>query len=202
MSLAHIGDLASARVELEAVQQRASGAQSIKATYLGFNSHVWSLIFLARTLWLQGHPDQAVEHAHQAIEAAASIDHPVTLSVVLIRAIYLFMWIGEVATAEKLLDRFVTHAESHSLGPYLAVGNGYKGLLAVRRGDATGGVESLRGALAELHSSRYQLLTPIFNVSLVQGLEATGRLSAAITVIDETRADSTGRRNGTTLGCL
>jgi predicted ATPase/DNA-binding winged helix-turn-helix (wHTH) protein len=185
MSLAHTGDLAGARVELEAARQRAPSAQPPKAIYLGFDGHVWAGIFLARTLWLQGHPDQAAERAHQAIKEAASIDHPVTLSIVLIRAIYLFLWIGDLATAEELLDWFIAHAKSHSLGPYLAVGVGYKGLLAVRRGDARGGVESLQGALAELHSARYELLTAIFNISLVQGLAAMGRFAEAIALIDE-----------------
>ena len=185
MSLGLIGDLVGARVELEAARKRAPGAQPTKAIYLGFGGQVWAGIHLARTLWLQGHPDQAVEHAHQAIKDAASIDHPITLSVVLIRAISLFLWVGDLVTAKELLDRFIAHAESHSLGPYVAVGGGYKGLLAVRRGDARGGVESLQGALAELHSARYELLTAIFNISLVQGLVAIGRFAEAITLIDE-----------------
>lgn len=185
MSLADTGDLAGARVEFEAARQRAPGAQRTRAIYYGFDGHIWAGIFLARTLWSQGHPDQAVERAHQTIKDAASIDHPVTLSLVLIRAISLFLWIGDLATAEELLDRFIAHAESHFPGPYLAVGGGYNGVLAVRRGDAKGGVESLQGALAELHSAGYELLTAFFNISLVQGLGAMGRFAEAITLIDE-----------------
>jgi predicted ATPase len=97
----------------------------------------------------------------------------------------LLLWIGDLETAEELLDWFISHAESHSMGPYLAVGRGYRGLLAIRRGDAKGGVESLQRALAELHSARYELLTAIFNISLVQGLAAIGRSAEAITLIEE-----------------
>src|SRR5262249_580580 len=79
----------------------------------------------------------------------------------------------------------IAHAESHSLGPYLAVGRGYKGMLAVRRGEARGGVESLQAALAELRSARYELLTAIFSISLVQGLAALRRFGEAVTLIDE-----------------
>jgi tetratricopeptide (TPR) repeat protein len=141
--------------------------------------------FLARTLWQQGHPDQAVELTHQAIKDAASIDHPITLSIALIRAITLFLWIGDLATAEELLKRFIAHAKSHSLGPYIAVGIGYKGLLAIRRGNAKAGAENLQGALAQLHSAPYELLTAIFNISLVQGFAAMGRFAQAVTLIDE-----------------
>jgi hypothetical protein len=47
--------------------------------------------------WEQGHPDQAEQLAHKAIKDAAAIDHPVTLSIVLNRAITLFVWIGDLA---------------------------------------------------------------------------------------------------------
>jgi hypothetical protein len=46
-----------------------------------------------------------------------------------------FLWTGNLESAEEYLDRFVSHAESHSLGPYLALGRGYRGELAIRRGD-------------------------------------------------------------------
>ena len=67
-----------------------------------------------------------------------------------------------------------------SLGPYLAVGRGYKGMLAIARGDARGGVESLQGCLEVLHAARYELLTPTFNISLAEGLAALGRLAKAL----------------------
>jgi predicted ATPase len=95
-------------------------------------------------------------------------------------------WIEDLETVAKLLDWFISHSESHAMGPYLAVGRGYRGLLAIRRGDAKGGVEGLQRALAELHSARYELLTVIFNISLVQGLAAIGRSAEATTLIEET----------------
>jgi tetratricopeptide (TPR) repeat protein len=185
IGLHHTGDLPAARVELEEALQRVPGSRRINATYFGFDGFVWAGIFLARTLWLQGHPVQALERARQSIDDAASTEHPVTLAIALIRAIPLFLWIGDLMAAEELLDRFISHATSHSMGPYLAVGRGYRGLLAVRRGDAKGGIEILQHVLAELHSARYELLTAIFNISLVQGLAAIGRSAEAITLVED-----------------
>ena len=185
ISLTHTANLAGARVELEAAQQRLQSSQQTKKIYFGFGGYGLSGIFLARTLWLQGYPDRAVTRAHQAVDDAASMDHPVPLSINLIWAISLFLWIGDHGTAEKLLDWFISRAESHSLGPYLAVGRGYKGLLAVRQGDAKAGVESLQAALAQLHSARYELLTTQFSISLVQGLAATGGFAEGISLIDD-----------------
>jgi predicted ATPase len=104
----------------------------------------------------------------------------------LIWAVSVFLWTGDLESAEQNIDRVIAHAESRSLAPYLAVGRGVKGELAIRRGDAKGGVEGLENCLQALHAARYELLSTTFNISLVQGLAAVGRSAEAMTLIDET----------------
>jgi predicted ATPase len=185
-SLHHIGDLGGAREQLEAALQGGPGYRRTSTINLDFEHYNYAGIAFARTLWLQGHPTQAVERARQSVKDAASMGHPVALSRALVWAVYVFLWAGDLDSAGAHTDLLVSHAESHSLGPYLAVGQGYKGALAIRRGDATGGVESLLSCLKTLHSARYELLTPTFNISLAQGLAALGRFTESIALIDET----------------
>jgi tetratricopeptide (TPR) repeat protein len=179
------GDLSGARVELEAAVRHGPSSPQTSTTYFGFDGYNIAGVALARTLWLQGHAAKAVERARQAIKDAASLGHPVTLSVVLIWAISVFLWAGDLLSAEEHIDWFISRAESYSLGPYLAVGRGFRGQLAIRRGNAEGGVESLQGCLAELHVARYEQMTTLFNISLVQGLAAMGRFADGFTLIDE-----------------
>jgi predicted ATPase len=185
-SLYFTGDLPGARAELEAALRERTGSRRTGSTYLGFGGHNIPGVTLAMAMWLQGHPNQAVEHARQTIAEAASMDHPVTLSVVLIWGIFVFLWTGDLQSAEEHVNWFVSRAETYSMGPYLAVGCGFKGQLAILRGDAKGGVESLSGCLRGLHAARYELLTTPFNLSLVQGLAASDRFADAATLIDET----------------
>jgi predicted ATPase/DNA-binding winged helix-turn-helix (wHTH) protein len=185
LSLQIRGDLAGARVELEAALLHGPGSRQTSMTYLGFDGYNIAGVALARTLWLQGHPVQAVERASQTVKDAAGLDHPVTLSIVLIWAVSVFLWAGDLRRAEEHIDWFVSRAESYSLGPYRAVGRGFKGQLAIRRNDPRAGVESLRGSLAELRAARYEQVNALFNISLVQGLEAIGRFEEAHTLIDE-----------------
>ena len=70
--------------------------------------------------------------------------------------------------------------------PYVAVGRGLKGELAIRQGEAKAGVESLQDCLEKMRAVRYEVLTTEFNISLVQGLAAAGRLAEAFTRIEET----------------
>ena len=186
ISLQLTGDLSGARAELEAALQHRTGAQRTSAIYLGFDHQGWAGIHLATTLWLQGHPAQAVELARQTVKDAARMDHPVTLSGALNRAVSMFLWNGDLESAEEHADWLASHAQSHFLGPWLLVGRGIKGQLAIRRGDVKRGVESLQACLAELRTARNELVTTEFNISLVQGLGAIGRFSEGVALIDET----------------
>ena len=181
-----IGDLGRARAELEAALRHRPGPQRTGTIYLGFENRSLAGSGLARTLWLQGYPAQAVERMRQTVTDAAATDHPVTLSIALLWAVSVFLWTGDLESAEEHMDWFASRAESYSLGPYLAVGRGFKGDLAIRRGDAKAGVESLQGALEDLHAVRFELLTTPFNLSLAEGFAAIGRFADGMALIDET----------------
>jgi predicted ATPase/DNA-binding winged helix-turn-helix (wHTH) protein len=183
-ALLFVGDVGGARAELEASLRHGSGLERPSTIYLAADRHYRPGIQLARTLWLQGYPAQAVERVHQTLKEV--VDHPVALTGALTWAIGVFFWVGDLPSAEMHIDWFIAHAEAHSLGPNAAVGWGLKAQLAIHQGDAKGGVESLRGYLEKIHAARHGLLIAEFNISLVQGLAATGQLTEAVTLIDET----------------
>jgi predicted ATPase/DNA-binding winged helix-turn-helix (wHTH) protein len=180
------GDQIGARGELEAALDHGPGSHRTTTTYLGFDGYHIGAAHLARTLWLQGYPDQALERARQTVKNAAAMDHPITLSVVQSWAISVFLWAGDLHSAGEHIKWFLSRAESHSLKPFLAVGRGFKGQLAIRQGDAIGGIEKLKGCLSELRAARYELKTTPFNLSIAQGLTAIGRISEGTALIDET----------------
>jgi tetratricopeptide (TPR) repeat protein len=154
--------------------------------YFGYDGHIAAGMGLARVLYLQGYTTDAAEHARRMLKDATELDHPVTLSMALVWAIHVFLETDDLSRAEDHIDWFISRAVSHSLGPYLAVGHGFRGQLAIRRDDVESGVDSLQTSLRELHAARYELLTTPFNTSLAKGLAALGRTNEAITLIDET----------------
>lgn len=179
-----VGNLRGAREALEASLQYWSRPQGTSTIYLAADRHYRAGVALARTLWLQGHPAQAMKRAHQAVEVV--MDHPVALTGALAWAVGVFLWAGDLRTAEMYIAKFIADAESNSLGPHIAVGEGLNGQLAICRGGARGGVECLERCLGTLHKARYGLLTTEFNISLIQGLAATGRCVEGMALIDET----------------
>ncbi|WP_426611927.1 ATP-binding protein [Bradyrhizobium sp. McL0616] len=177
------GDHRGALKMLEAAW-RGPGTERISTVY-GFDHRNRAGITLARELWLQGQPSQARQLAQQSVADAAQMDHPITLCIALIWAVSIDLWSGDLAGAEENIDRFIAHAQSRSMGPYLAVGRGVKGELAIRRGDAESGVETIRRCLQELHDAGYELLTTTFNIALVHGLLALDRVEQSAQVIDD-----------------
>jgi tetratricopeptide (TPR) repeat protein len=186
ISLHLSGDLRSARAELEATLPDRSRPQPTTTIYLGFEGRSLAGAILARNLWLQGHPAQAVERARHTIEEAEGMEHSLTLSIALIWAISVFLWTGDLDSVEQDLDWLISRSESHSLTPYLAVGRGFRAELAIRRGDAKAGVDELQACLERLHQMPYELVTTPLNVSLVGGLAALGRCAEGMALLDDT----------------
>jgi predicted ATPase len=58
--------------------------------------------------------------------------------------------------------------------------------MAIRQGDAKGGVDGLQSSLQKLHAAPYELLNTEFNLSLSWGFSAIARFAEAIALIDET----------------
>jgi predicted ATPase/DNA-binding winged helix-turn-helix (wHTH) protein len=185
ISLQYTGDLEAARSELETALQHAQGAQRTRAGYLGFDGQTLAGIVLARTLWLQGRPAEGLKLLHETVKDAERKGHPVTLAITLIYAMSVLFWNGDLEVGKKYLDWFVAHAQRHSLAPYLAVGLGFKGRLAIIQGDANGGVADLQACLTRFDATRYGLLTTTFSVTFAEGLGALDRHAEAMTVIDD-----------------
>jgi hypothetical protein len=188
MCISHFmsGHLGVARSEGEAALRLGRGSERTSTIYLGFDGKNLAGAVLASTLWLQGYPVQALELARETVKDAARMDHGLTLALALIWAVYVFLWTGDLQSAEEHTDWFMSRAESRSLGPYLTVGRGFRGQLAILRGDARGGIEILRDCLKEFHATPYHVQTTPVSTSLAQGLAATGQLSDGLSLIEET----------------
>src|SRR5262245_48355312 len=111
---------------------------------------------LARTLWLLGYPDQALQIARQTVRGLGATE-PVTACIALIWAASIFLWTSDLTSADDCIDRLIQHAERHSLTPYRAVGHGLKGEALIQRKEIETGLDLLCGSLTVLDAEGYQL---------------------------------------------
>jgi tetratricopeptide (TPR) repeat protein len=160
-------------------------SQRLNIGHLGYDDRVVALVALARGLWLSGRPDRAIEAARYTVRQAEQLEQPLTLGISLIWTIYVFLWVGDWASAESLIERLIDHSARHFLGPYHAVGIGQKGELLLRRGDIAGGIEHLRRSQATLYATRHRIMTTVFATALAEGLAAQNEPDEALRTIDE-----------------
>lgn len=134
-------------------------------------------ILQARTLWMQGACDQAVERAAEA-EAHSESSNPLALSQALAMAtIPIALWRGEDHRAGLLLERLRRHADRHSQVYWQSWARSYEKVLAAR---AAGG--HLRVGIE---------LGPIEALSGLGELDMLGTLvESAVSTVGVERADS------------
>ena len=124
------GECASARFHLEAASAELPASTRIDTFHFGFDYRNRARIALARALWLEGLPEQAVTVARETVAEAEGFNHPVTLCIALIWAVSVFLWNGDLNCAEEHIDKFIDQADRYSLAPYQAVGAWCKGRAA------------------------------------------------------------------------
>jgi tetratricopeptide (TPR) repeat protein len=184
MALQFTGDLHGSRAELEQLMQILSHAQH-GSVFLGYDPHYRSGIALARTLWLQGHPDQAAERAIKTVRASEAMGHSAALALVLAGACTVSLWRGDLDAAQRHADRCYSLAEANGMGPLMAIGRCRKAELTIRRGNIKQGVDDLRAGLKPIHAARHELLTTEFNMELALGLLALGQVDDGLNIVNE-----------------
>ena len=180
MALGSVGDLNQARPELEAGAKFGKVDRG-STIHLASGFHLWAAGALARALWLQGRPAEAVRVADQAMDEAASTN--TSLSVVVSAITPIFLWMGDWESAERHFSRWLVRGQSNPVA--LARVRAFNGQLAISRGDAQAGLKDLRGWRDDLKDPRHELETSV-NISLAQGLAALGLADEALSLIRAT----------------
>jgi predicted ATPase len=180
------GDQTRARRDLELSLRRSLPSARGRTICYGFDHRNRSAIALARTLWLQGFPDQAQRAAAQAVHEASGLEHPITHCIALIWSLSVHMWRGDLEHAQACLETFANYAEVNAFGPYIAAAEGFRGQLSIQRGQPDNALDLIEDSLSRLHGARYELLTSTFEIARAQGLILLGRHDEAVSRVSET----------------
>jgi hypothetical protein len=148
---------------------------------------------LARVLWLQGLPEQAIALAERLVEQAKAHDHAHSLCHALVYAACpIALWVGDLDLAEQYIN--LLHETSSSLPPsnWHPVGRAYRGVLLIKRGDLKAGLPRLRAAFEECRAipAGFRMA---FIAELAEAL-CPGQVSGGLATMEEAidRAEHTG----------
>ncbi len=181
-----LGNQPLARQQLERSLRNSLPSKRSGTIYYGFDHRNRTGLALARTLWLQGFPDQARRWAEQIEAEASALQHSVTYCIAMVWILCIYIWTGDLKKAAASLERFATIAESNALGPYIAAAHGLRAAIAIRAEQPDNSVAVLEESLAQLHGMRYELLTTSFEISLAEGLILRHQYEKARVLVDGT----------------
>jgi predicted ATPase len=151
---------------------------------------VTARITLARVLWLQGFPDQALHCVEDNIKHALSLGHVLSLCNALAQAACpVALLAGELAAAERFTAMLLHHTRDRALDLWNAYGRLFRGEILVRRGEVESGLPLLRDAVGELGEASEQYRTAFLG-ALANGEARAGETDAAMAAIDEALACS------------
>lgn len=180
-----LGDQASARRHIEhMLAHYVTPVHSTNIVRFQFDQRVVARCVLAKVLWLQGFPDQAVRTALSALEEARSIGHELSFCNTLTQAVCpITLEVGDLDAAEHYTALLFEHAARYALTWH--VNRALKGTLLIRRGDLVDGIDLLRTALDESGESGFIQSYPKFIGELADGFRRAGQAPQGLLAIDE-----------------
>jgi len=185
-----MGDQTRARQHIERMLSRYEvpviGAHIIRYV---FDQRATAQCFLARMLWLQGCPDQAMRLARSIVDGAQAGDDVLSLCQVLVQAACpVAFFVGDLAAARRYVTLLVEHADRQALVFWQAYGRCFQGVLSIRSGDLVDGVAGLGAALERLRDIQFGVYYGVFLGEFADALGRVGRAKEGLAAIDEALA--------------
>jgi hypothetical protein len=199
----YLGDQKSARRHLERVLADDDILHRRHVIRFQVDPQVVARVILARILWLQGFPDQAMRTAESSVEDARAANHALSvrtaessvedaraanhaLSVcyaLATGACVIALLVGDLAAAEHYVGMLLDHSTRHSLTYWRAYGHCHQGALAITRGDLNAGLRLLRAGFDERGASR--LARQVNTLLMIEALGRAGQIADGLVAIEE-----------------
>jgi predicted ATPase/DNA-binding winged helix-turn-helix (wHTH) protein len=147
-----LGDHASARRPIEHMLANfhPSDQRSHETIRFQVDQRVAALACLARVLWFQGFPDEAVRAAKCAVDEAREIDQTLSLCFALASAACpIMLWVGDLAVAEHYIAMLLDHSARLAPSSWGTRSRIFHSLLVIMRGDSGDGLGQLRASFEE-----------------------------------------------------
>jgi predicted ATPase len=180
----HLGNQSLALRYCGSALSNSDTSHQLEMARVGVSHRLRALSAFARSLWLNGRPDEAARAAKIGIEAAERLAHPATLSVTLIWSVPVYIWIGDLEAATEITTRLSKIVDEHSLLSFRAVALGIEGELLLKRGHAIEAVRKLQDCLKAVGWGLPRLVASTFGHKLAEALLGADQSSEALLTIE------------------
>jgi hypothetical protein len=180
-----LGDQISARRHLEQVLSHDTTVDhSLSVIRFQTDLRVSAHAFLARVLWLQGFPDQAVRAAEIGTEEARATGHAISLCYALaLAACPIAVWVGNLNAAACYTEMLLELSRKHSLSLWRAFGSMFQKVVALKSGNLATAPRLLQFGIDEWPSNfSYQSLIGL--TELVESAVDSGRIAEGLALVE------------------
>jgi tetratricopeptide (TPR) repeat protein len=182
----YLGDQESARRHLELVLADDVVPGRRQVIPFQIDRQTWARVFLARILWLQGFPDQAIRTAERSVEDARSANHGISFCYALaLGGCVIALLVGDLPAAEHYVGMLLDHSTGHSLTQWRAYGHCHQGALAIKRGDLNAGLRLLHAGFDELDRGARSALLRVNAVLMIEALGRAGQIDEGLAAVEE-----------------
>src|SRR5262249_17677125 len=149
VSLHYNGDQAGARQHIERMLARyVAPLHGSRIISFQFDQRVMARATLARILWLQGLPGQAISMGPSNMEDARAAGPGPSLCHALAEAACpVALFVGDLVAVDRCVTMLLDNSARHGLAVWHAWGRCFEAVLHIKRGDVHAGVRLLLGAL-------------------------------------------------------
>jgi predicted ATPase/DNA-binding winged helix-turn-helix (wHTH) protein len=186
-----LGDQISGRRHLERVLTHYAsehGRDAIRfrdAIRYGTDLRVSARAFLARVLWLQGFPDQAVRTAEMSIAEGQATGHALSLCYALAYgACPIALWVGNLAAARHYTEMLLHHSRKHRLVLLSEFGSVLQRVVMIKGGDSDAALRLLPAGLDEIAQPNFRFRFLLMLSELAEALAHAGRVTEALAVLE------------------
>jgi predicted ATPase/DNA-binding winged helix-turn-helix (wHTH) protein len=180
-----LGDLPSARRHFERVLAYYVTSDYRYIIRFQLDQRTAARALLARVLWLQGFPDQAMRTAESSIEDARAANHVTSLCYAFAHAACpIALWTGDLTAAESYVGTLLDHSTRHALAVHHALGLCHQRVLAVKRGDVVTGLRLLRAGFDDFGEANAMFRFPLLS-EMAEALGRAGQIADGLAAIDE-----------------
>lgn len=182
-----LGDQRVARQKIEYMLDRyVAPVHRAHIIRFQFDQKITARNFLVSILWLQGFVAQALAMNAANVEEAQVLDHTLTLCNSLAKgACLLTLMANDLAGARHYVDLLLKRSARDGLPIWHAWGKCFQGILMIKRGDLTAGLDLLRTTLAVLPENRFSLRHTWIFAEYAAGLCLAGQIEEGLRIIDK-----------------
>ena len=140
---------------------------------------------LARNLWIQGYPDQALQQVCQAYDLADSQSNPSTRGFALVFIAFIHQLRREEAACQEKAEAVITLSREKDIADNIIWASFIRGWAIARQGRPEEGLAQLRESVAIYKSVGAELALTQFLAMTAEAFCCAGQVEEALTTVDE-----------------